>query len=115
MSKTRRWKLIVIVLLAACLVALALVPAVTNTALRIALAPFNVAFQLTTVLFSALPVLGLAWFAWHLIFKRRVRLMKLRRIRLKQGRCDNLLAPAPIFGAAYKKGTERTNSSNENR
>lgn len=65
--------------------------------------PVGLAFQLTTVLFAVLPALGLAWFVWHIVFRRRFRLHRLRRLRVAQGRTTNLLAPPPVFGAACKK------------
>jgi hypothetical protein len=72
-------------------------------------APFGIALQLTIVMAALLPVIGLAWFTWHLFFRRRVRLQKLRRIRVRQGRSPNPLAPPPLFGAACKKADDAIN------
>jgi hypothetical protein len=101
--RTNRNSILVLLVIAACTLLALLAPAVWHVVARAILSPFGMAFQLTTVLFAFLPALGLAWFAWHLLLRRRVRLRKLRRLRMRQGRTDSLLAPPPIFGAAYKK------------
>jgi hypothetical protein len=91
-------------LLTACIIALA-VWAVFSLpfGMPLILSPFGLAVQFTTVLFAILPVAGLSWFVWHLFFSRRFRLQRLRRLRVAKGRTTNLLAPPPLFGAAYKK------------
>lgn len=105
MSYVRKHLMYVVVLLliAACSAMSWLAPAFLRRATRLILSPFGMAFQLSTVLFSFLPALGLGWFAWHLLLQRRVRLRKLRRVRIKQGRTKSLLAPPPVFGAACRE------------